>query len=66
MKHINKIAIKILTEEYEDYSENDQKYNQQYSMIVKALTEQLEIQKHGEIVSIEHDGLFTITTRGVQ
>jgi len=35
-KHINKIAIEILKEEYSDYPENDWHYNREYRMLVKA------------------------------
>jgi len=35
-KHINKIAIAILKEEYSDYPENDWHYNREYRMLVKA------------------------------
>ena len=40
MKHTNKIAIKVLTEEYDDYKnnpENEWHYDSEYKMIVKAL-----------------------------
>ena len=42
MKHTNKIAIKVLSEQYEDYKyreENSWHYDRQYKMIVKALSE---------------------------
>jgi plasmid rolling circle replication initiator protein Rep len=35
-KHINKIAIGILKDEYSDYPENDWHYNREYRMLVKA------------------------------
>ena len=35
MKHTNKIAIEILTDEYADYPKNDLHYDREYKMIVK-------------------------------
>ena len=64
--HINKIAIRVLTEEYKDYADNPQDYNREYNLIVKALHEQMITQRDGEVISVEHDGVFKITTRGAQ
>jgi hypothetical protein len=35
-KHINKIAIEILKDEYSDYPENDIHYDREYKMLVRA------------------------------
>ena len=62
MKHTNKIAIKVLSEEYEDYKyreENSWHYDRQYKMIVKALSEFEKLNKSDVISSVcekcEHD-----------
>jgi len=43
MKHLNKIAIQVLTEEYNDYPRNAWHYDREYKMIIKALGYQIEI-----------------------
>jgi len=36
MKHTDKIAIKLLAEEYSDYKANSWHYDREYKMLVKA------------------------------
>jgi len=40
MKHTNPIIIKILTDEYSDYPENNWHYNRRYKMMQKAIDAQ--------------------------
>jgi hypothetical protein len=37
MKHINEIAINILTNEYNDYPRNEQHYDREYRMLLTAI-----------------------------
>lgn len=55
MKHTNKIAIKVLSEEYEDYKYregNSWHYDRQYKMIEKALSEFEKLNKSDVISSV--------------
>ncbi|HOZ82179.1 MAG TPA: hypothetical protein PKU82_04555 [Bacteroidia bacterium] len=53
MEHTNKIAVKIIIEEFDDYKnnpENQWHYDREYKMIVKALEEQEKLNKHDSMI----------------